>query len=61
MKWLVLQPCQGGIAEIYNVGIFEASSPEEAKELARVAFYTTAKLEVVSIDQVSHWSYYTLR
>lgn len=59
-KYLVVYDSSTGFAGINNFGVFEAETPEQATEIAKKQWQTTAKLFVVAdLDKLqSGWSWY---
>lgn len=58
-KFLIVYAGNGGIAELYNVGVFEAESASEAKGFARRQWNTTASLYATPVDELHDgWSYF---
>jgi len=58
-RFIVVHTSIGGMAELYNVGFFDAKTPEEAEKKARKQWNTTESLFVMSTDELCDgWSFY---
>lgn len=58
-RFLVVYSGSGGIAELYNVGIFKAESVTVAREKARDSWGTTAELYACDLDKCQDgWSFF---
>jgi len=59
-RYLVIYNFNSGIAELGNVGLFDADTESEAREKARKQWNTTARLYAIALDDCQDgWSYYT--
>ncbi len=58
-RYLVIYHLNSGIAELANVGLFDAETKREARKKAQKQWNTTAILDAIALDDcVDGWSAY---
>tara|TARA_R100000655_G_scaffold85596_1_gene125508 strand:+ start:1146 stop:1355 length:210 start_codon:yes stop_codon:yes gene_type:complete len=59
-RYLVIYNLNSGIAELGNVGVFNAETEVEARKVAKKQWRTTASLYAIALDDCQDgWSWFT--
>jgi hypothetical protein len=59
--FLVVHPSTGGIAALFNVGIFNAATTEAAVDQAQELWHTGASLNAYALNEMElPWAYYDI-